>query len=406
MKKRKTAVIGAGPAGIIAAGFSSEKGNDVTLYEKNDKIGKKLFITGKGRCNVTNSGDVEELLEAISYNKSFMYSSLYTFTNYDIMSLIESYGVKLKVERGNRVFPESDKSSDILKAFNKFLKEKDVKIKYESEVKEIIKENDKFYIITDKKEEYDSIIITTGGKSYPVTGSTGDGHRFAKKFGHEITKLKPSLVPIETKDTWIKELQGLSLKNVKITSSVNGKEIYSELGEMIFTHYGISGPIILRMSNFINKYTDKKINISLDLKPGLDYKKLDNRIIRDFNENLNKSIKNILKELLPNRLIPVILNLSKIDEDKVANQITKEERLLLEKNIKEFPIEFKGFRPIEEAIVTSGGISLKEIDPSTMESKILKNLFFAGEVIDIDAVTGGYNLQVAYSTGYLAGKNS
>jgi predicted Rossmann fold flavoprotein len=404
---KKTAIIGGGPAGIIAAGYSAQSGNTAVLFEKNEKLGKKLFITGKGRCNITNSSSIDELIENVAVNKNFMYSGFYSFTNEDIISLIESFGVETKVERGNRVFPKSDKSSDVIKALSKFLNSNDVKVELNSVVEDIDKRGDKFYLkVNGTEREFDSVILATGGKSYSSTGSTGDGYKFAKKLGHSIVDLKAALVPCEVKESWIKELQGLSLKNVNIKAFANGKKIYEDFGEMIFTHYGISGPIVLSMSNFINVHKGKNIEISIDLKPGLEHKQLENRIIRDFEKFSKKQFKNSLNDLLPGKLIPVVVKLSEIDEDKFVNQISKEERKKLVDILKDFKLGFKKLRPLEEAIITSGGISTEEIDPSTMESKIVKGLYFAGEMIDVDALTGGYNLQIAYSTGYLAGINS
>lgn len=399
-------IIGAGPAGIISAGIASSRGKKVTLIEKNDKIGKKLFITGKGRCNITNNAPIEEFFDNIIRNKNFLYSSFYTFNNEDIIGLLERYGLKVKVERGNRVFPVSNKSSDVIKTLEKFLLDNNVDILLNTNVEKIEVNQDKFHIKANNKDfNFDKIVIATGGKSYPTTGSTGDGYRFAEEMGHTITDLNPSLVPIETKEEYSKDLQGLSLKNVEISAFVNNKSIYKEFGEMIFTHYGISGPIVLSMSNYLHKYTKKDIKILIDLKPALSHEKLDNRILRDFEKYNNKQFKNSLNDLLPKKFIPVIIRLSNINPEKPINQITKEERIRVLELIKGFPITFKSFRPIEEAIVTSGGVNVKEINPSTMESKLQAGLFFAGEVLDIHGLTGGYNLQIAYSTGYLAGNN-
>lgn len=401
----KIGIIGAGPAGIIAAGFAASRGLDVTLIEKNERIGKKLFITGKGRCNITNAAPIEDFFDNIITNKNFLYSSLYSFTNEDIISVLESYGLKIKVERGNRVFPESDKSSDVIKALSEFLNKYKVKIRLKSNVDEIIYRNGLFQVsIGDEKLEFNKLIITTGGKSYPATGSTGDGHMFAKRMGHTIIPLKPSLVPIEINAPWIKELQGLSLRNVTLKTYDDAKLIHEEFGEMIFTHFGISGPIVLSTSNYLHK-SYKNLKLAIDFKPALNDEKLDDRVLRDFQQYNNKQLKNSLNDLLPQKLIPWVIEFSGIDPEKTVNQITKDERKTLITVIKNFPLEFKGFRPIEEAIVTSGGISVKEINPSTMESKFIPGLFFAGEVIDVDALTGGFNLQIAYSTGYLAGMN-
>lgn len=339
-------------------------------------------------------------------NKNFLYSSFYSFTNVDILNLLGSYGLKTKVERGNRIFPISDKSSDVIKALNKFLIDNNVNIVLNSKIDLIRYVNDKFVVKTNNQElQFDKLLISTGGLSYPSTGSTGDGHKFAKCLGHNVTKIRPSLIPIEVNENWVRELIGLSLRNIRLSAYVDKKLIYEEIGELVFTHYGISGPIVLSMSTYLHKYIGKNIKLSIDLKPALDSKKLDNRILRDFEKNNNKYLRNSLDDLLPKKMIPVIINLSDINPDKPINQITKEERIRLLAKIKDLSFSFKSFRPIEEAIVTSGGVSTKEINPSTMESKIVPGLYFAGEVIDVDALTGGYNLQIAYSTGYVAGVN-
>lgn len=393
---------------MIAAGTAASLGKKVVLIEKNNKLGKKLFITGKGRCNIANAGEIEDLIENVVVNKSFLYSAFYSFTNNDIVELLKKYGVETKIERGNRIFPVSDKSSDVIKALEKFLLEEKVNIMLNKEVKSIDKlDNGKFILTFSDSEirDFSKVIIATGGKSYQQTGSTGDGYIFAKKLGHKIIDLKPALVPCEIEEDWIKELQGLSLKNVKILAIVDSKKIFEDFGELLFTHYGISGPIVLTMSSYINKYYGQKIKIIIDLKPALSDDKLESRILRDFDKYSRKQFKNSLDDLLPRKLIPVIIKLSGINEDKYVNQITKEERKKLVKLLKNLEITFSDFRPLNEAIITSGGVSTLEIDPSTMESKIVKGLYFAGEVIDVHALTGGYNLQIAYSTGYLAGLN-
>lgn len=407
--EEKIAVIGGGPSGMVAAGFASSRHKNVKLFEKNNKLGKKLFITGKGRCNITNNTDIENFLDNVTTNKDFLYSALYSFTNTDILSLLSNYNLKTKVERGGRVFPVSNKSSDVIKAFEKFLTEKDVNIILNKEVNKIIYKNG-FFVLEFKdgsNESFDKIIIATGGKSYPVTGSTGDGYRLARYLGHSIIDLKPALVPCEVQESWVKDIQGLTLKNISISAFIDNKKVYENFGEMLFTHFGITGPIVLTMSNIINKYIEqkRKINFFIDLKPALSLEKLDNRILRDFEKYNNKQVKNGLKDLLPQNLIPIVLKLSGIAEEKSINQITKEERNRLTKTIKNIELNFLKFRPLDEAIVTSGGVSTLEIDPSTMESKLIPGLFFAGEVIDVEALTGGYNLQIAYSTGYLAGIN-
>lgn len=392
---------------MAAISAANKISNEVILLEGNEKLGKKLYITGKGRCNVTNNRDINEFFDYIPGNPHFLYSALYTYTNNDVMNFFEGLGVKLKVERGMRVFPESDKSSDIISGLTKCLREKDVEVKLNSKVVSWHAENNtiKYVTLEDGKKIYgDHFILCTGGKSYPLTGSTGVGHELCEKIGHKIVELKPSLVPIEIKEEWIKELQGLSLKNVELTIKEKNakKPCYKEFGEMIFTHYGISGPLVLSGSRFIKD--NKEYEISIDLKPALDINELDKRIQKDFQKNLNKDFKNSLDELLPKKLIPVTISLSGIDENKKVNSITKEERKQLLSILKGLTLSVKGLRPLKEAIVTAGGISTKEIDPSTMKSKIIENLSFAGEVIDVDAFTGGYNVQIALSTGFLAGK--
>ncbi|MFA5576066.1 MAG: NAD(P)/FAD-dependent oxidoreductase [Tissierellaceae bacterium] len=404
--EEKIGIIGAGPSGIIAAGMAASRGKDVTLIDKNERIGKKLFITGKGRCNITNNAPIEDFFDNVMKNKKFLYSSFYSFNNRDIVELLEDYGLRVKVERGNRVFPASNKSSDVIAAFHKFLSDKNVSIALNTKVENIRLAGGKFIVNTlDRDYTFDKLLICTGGRSYPATGSTGDGYRFAESLGHTITPLRPSLVPIVLNNHWVGQLQGLSLRNVKLSAFSTGKLLYEEFGEMLFTHYGISGPIVLSMSNYLHNYLEKQISLFIDLKPALDNDRLDKRILRDFEQNNNRQIKNSLDDLLPQKIIPLVIELSKISPDKVINQITKDERLGLLKVIKNFPMSFKSFRPIEEAIITSGGVSIDEVNPSTMESRIIPGLFFSGEIIDVDALTGGFNLQIAYSTGYLAGTN-
>ncbi|MDK0708746.1 NAD(P)/FAD-dependent oxidoreductase [Clostridium perfringens] len=403
----KVIVIGAGPAGMMAA-ISAAENHEVILLEGNERIGKKLFITGKGRCNVTNAKDISEFFDFIPGNPHFLYSALYTYTNIDVMNFFENAGVKLKVERGSRVFPNSDKSSDIISGLSRGLNEAGVNLRLHSKVKDVIFNNNKIEAVileNGSKVKGDYFIITTGGKSYPLTGSTGIGFDLAKKMGHTIVEPKPSLVPIEIEESWVRELQGLSLRNIelKIKNKKNSKVVYSGQGEMLFTHFGISGPLVLSGSRFIKD--GERFEISLDLKPALEEKQLDLRVQKDFKKNLNKDFKNSLDELLPKKLIPVIIELSGIDENKKVNSITKEERRTLLNLLKNLTFTVKGLRDISEAIVTAGGVSTKEIDPSTMQSKIVDNLYFAGEVIDVDAFTGGYNVQIALSTGYLAGKS-
>ncbi|MFT8314434.1 MAG: NAD(P)/FAD-dependent oxidoreductase [Clostridium sp.] len=402
---KRVIVVGGGPAGIMAAMAAAER-NKVLLIERNEKLGKKLYITGKGRCNVTNNKDISEFFDFIPGNPEFLYSSLYTYNNIDIINYFEEMGVNLKVERGDRVFPKSDKSSDIINALRRSLENKNVEIMLNTRISSINIENDRIKsLITDdgKLIKGDHFIICTGGLSYPQTGSTGDGLVFAKKAGHNITKIKPSLVPIEVKEPWIKDLQGLSLKNVELLIKNNHKTVYREFGEMLFTHYGVSGPIVLKASRIIDEKED--MSVVINLKPALKTEELDKRIQKDFVKFSNKDFKNSLNELLPQKLINTIVNLSGIDENKKVNSITKEERRRLVNIIQNFTLQVKGLRGIEEAIVTSGGVDIKEIDPSTLKSKLINNLSFAGEVMDVDAYTGGYNIQIAFSTGHLAGEN-
>ena len=401
----KVIVIGAGPAGIMAA-ITAAENHKVLLIDGNEKIAKKLFITGKGRCNITNAKDIGDFFDYIPGNPHFLYSALYSFTNNDVIDMIENEGTKLKVERGGRVFPESDKSSDIIKALSKKLSKAKVDIRLNSKVTDVFFENDiikSVEINGSERISADYFIIATGGASYPLTGSRGEGQVLAEKMGHKIIDLKPSLVPVELNGDWFKELMGLTLKNIKldILDSKN-KVKYSNQGEMKFTSYGISGPIVLSGSRFID-YKDT-YSISIDLKPSLDEKELDLRIQKDFKKYINKDFRNSLDDLLPQKMIPLIIKLSMIDPYKKVNEITKIERKNLVNAIKNIKGKVKGLRPLAEAIVTSGGVSTLEIDPSTMKSKIINNLSFAGEVIDVDAFTGGYNVQIALSTGYLAGK--
>ena len=415
----KTIVIGGGPAGMMSAITASNQGDEVIILEKQNSLGRKLLITGKGRCNITSSLSMDEFIKNTPTNGKFLYSAFKQYTNLDIINFLKEQGLEVKEERGNRVFPVTDKSLDVLECFKKKIKELNIKVKYEEKVEEIlVEENEgKSKVIGVKTKNNkifaDKVILATGGKSYPLTGSTGDGYKLAKKLGHTITKIRPSLVPIETYDKQLcKELQGLSLKNVeiKIVDLENSKNIYEDFGEMIFTHFGVSGPMILsgsahlcRYKNIDEKLNSRKILLEIDLKPALSEKKLDDRILRDFREEKNKQFKNSLDKLLPQKLIPVIIDKSNINPSKKVNEITKEERKKLVDLLKCFKLELKRFRPIEEAIITNGGINIKEINPKTMESKIVDGLFFAGEIIDVDSYTGGFNLQIAYSTGYVAG---
>ncbi|WP_195987913.1 NAD(P)/FAD-dependent oxidoreductase [Clostridium sp. D53t1_180928_C8] len=401
----KVIVIGAGPAGIMAA-ITASKNHEVILLDGNDRVGKKLFITGKGRCNVTNAKDISEFFDYIYGNPHFLYSSLYSFTNEDTINFFENQGIKLKTERGGRIFPLSDKSSDIIKGLSNGLKDSRVQVKLNSKVTNIISENNKIsgVIINDSEKIMgDHFIMATGGASYPLTGSRGEGQKFAEKLGHSIIDLKPSLVPIELNENWLKELMGLSLKNISLSILKNNKTVYKEQGEMLFTSYGISGPLVLKGSRFVKN--DSKYTALLDLKPALETHELDKRIQKDFLKYQNKEFKNSLNDLLPQKIIPLIIRLSGIPEEKKVNVITKDERKNLVNLIKNIKMEIKGLRPIAEAIVTAGGVNTLEIDPSTMKSKLITNLSFAGEVIDVDAFTGGYNVQIALSTGYIAGSN-
>ena len=416
----KVLVIGGGPAGMMAAITASQNKNKVILIEKMQTLGRKLLITGKGRCNITSSLPIEEFIKNTPGNGMFLYSCYQKYTNQDIIKFLKEEGLEVKEERGNRIFPVTDKSQDVLNCFRKKLEKEKVEIHYNTEVKEILYKEDEngqktaVGVKTNKEDILaDKIILATGGKSYPLTGSTGDGYNLAKKLGHTITPIKPSLVPLEVYQRDLcKELQGLSLRNVeiKIIDTNKNKTIYEDFGEMIFTHFGVSGPTILsssahlvRYKNIEENFKNHKIELIIDLKPALSEKKLDERILRDFEEFKNKQFKNSLDKLLPQKLIGVIVEKSKINPNKKVNEITKEERKILINLLKKFSVEIKGFRPIEEAIITSGGIKIKEINPKTLESKIVKNLYFAGEIIDVDSYTGGFNLQIAYSTGYVAG---
>lgn len=405
--KNSVIVIGAGAAGLLAAAKAAEKGKKVLLLEKNDRVGKKLQISGKGRCNITNSTDIEGLISNIPGNGNFLYSAFYTFSNEDMIALLNSEGLETKVERGGRVFPVSDNAKDVVRVLLRYAQKKGVRIQLNTPVAEIIKENGAVIGVRLKDGsilEASSVILATGGLSYPGTGSTGDGYAMAMKLGHNVVPLKPSLVPLIVKEKWVTELQGLSLKNVEITiSDKKGKKLYNDFGEMLFTHFGVSGPLILSASRHILSYEYKNVKLSIDLKPALDEETLDARLQRDFEKFSRKLFKNSLDELLPQKLIPVIIMLSEIPEDKPVNQITKAERRALVKLLKNFSMEIAGSRPMSEAIITAGGVSTDEINPSTMESKLVKGLYFAGEVIDLDGYTGGFNLTIAFSTGYTAG---
>ncbi|MCX7715017.1 MAG: NAD(P)/FAD-dependent oxidoreductase [Clostridia bacterium] len=406
--KKTVAVIGAGAAGLIAAGVLAERGKDVKLIEKNAVLGKKIRITGKGRCNITNIDDIENILKNIPTNPKFLYSALYSFTNMDLIHLLNSMGLKTKVERGGRVFPESDNAKDVVDALKKYALKANVEVICAFAEHLLFSDGKITGVSTSAGKIYaDSVIVATGGKSYPLTGSTGDGYRLAEEVGHTIIEPKPSLVPIVTEERWVSDLMGLSLKNVELTVyNKKNKRVFSDFGEMLFTHFGISGPIVLSASAHLKDIHKEEYRVCIDLKPALDIQQLDRRIQRDFEKYTRKHLINAMDDLLPKALIPVIVELSGISPHKEVNQITREERMRLVELFKSLTLRVKDFRPIEEAIVTSGGIKVGEINPSTMESKLLAGLYFAGEVIDVDAYTGGYNLQIAFSTGYLAGKNA
>lgn len=410
-------VVGGGPAGMMSAITAAENGNEVTIIEKMPSFGKKLLITGKGRCNITSSLYMSEFIKNTPGNGKFLYSAFQNYTNKDIIEFLKKQGLEVKEERGNRIFPVTDKSIDVLNCFKKRIDELKIQYKLNTRVEKILIRNNEVLAVRTDKEiiQTDKIILATGGKSYPLTGSTGDGYKIAKDIGHTIVPIKPSLVPLEVYEKEsCKKLQGLSLRNVgiKIIDDDRKKIVYEDFGEMVFTHFGISGPMILSGSAHLVKYKDidyllrnKYIRMSIDLKPALTEEQLDDRILRDFKEFKNKQFKHSLDKLLPQKMIPLIIVLSKIDENKRVNEITKEERRNLVQLLKNFTITIKDFRPVEEAIITCGGINTKEINPKTMESKIIKGLYFAGEIIDVDAYTGGFNLQIAYSTGYTAGIN-
>ena len=403
---------------MMAAISAAEKGNRVELYEKNEKLGKKLFITGKGRCNITNAADIEEFFPAVVSNPKFLYSAFYSFTNEQVIRMFERLGVRVKTERGGRVFPVSDRSSDVIQALKKEMERLGVKVYLNSEVKELIIEERNegqeadgrnrivrgIVLSSGKKICGDAVIVATGGISYPSTGSTGDGYRFAAGCGHKVTELSPSLVPMEVKEWYAGSLMGLSLRNVGVQITDGRKKLYQEFGEMLFTHYGVTGPVILSASSIVGRQLKKKeLILHIDLKPALTEEQLDRRVLREFEANHNRQFKNSVDSLFPAKLRPVMVELSGIPEEKKVNEITREERLRFVRQIKDFQMTLTGLRGYREAIITKGGVSVKEIDPGTMESKLASGLYFAGEVLDLDAVTGGYNLQIAWSTGFLAG---
>ena len=408
-------VIGGGPAGMMAAITAAEYGNNVTIIEKNSDFGKKLLITGKGRCNITSSLYMSEFIKNTPGNGQFLYSAFQNYTNTDIIDFLKNQGLEVKEERGNRIFPVTDKSIDVLNCFKSKINELKIKKLFNTRVQKILVQNGEVLGVRTEKEiiQTDKIILATGGKSYPLTGSTGDGYLIAKNIGHKVTEIRPSLVPLVIYEkNECKEMQGLSLRNVgiKIIDESKNKLIYEDFGEMIFTHFGISGPTILSGSAHLVRYKEidnlmkeQKIKLQIDLKPALTEEQLDERILRDFKEFKNKQFKHALDKLLPQKMIPIVIEKTKINEEKRVNEITKEERRNLVKVLKKFELTIKDFRPVEEAIITSGGINIKEINPKTMESKLVKGLYFAGEIVDVDSYTGGFNLQIAYSTGYTAG---
>lgn len=402
----KVLIIGGGAAGMFAAAMAVERGHQVTVFEKNDRLGRKLFITGKGRCNLTNACETEGLFEAVLSNPKFLYSSFYGFTNQDAIAYFERIGLKTKVERGERVFPVSDHSSDVIKVLENEMKHLGVRVMLRTAVAEILeKEGRAAGVVLEDGTTVpgDACIIATGGLSYPSTGSTGDGYRFAKTLGHTIVRCLPALVPMEAKEEWIPELQGLSLRNVRAVIRDGKKKLYEDFGEMLFTHYGVSGPLMLTASSFVgNRLQEKNLILEIDLKPALTDEQLDRRVQRDFEENQNRQFKNALNRLLPSKLIPIMVDLSGIDAEKQVNVITREERRRFVDLIRCLPVTLTGLRDFREAIITKGGVKVKEVDPSTMESRRTRGVFFAGEVLDLDAVTGGFNLQIAWSTAYAA----
>ncbi|NLZ81636.1 MAG: NAD(P)/FAD-dependent oxidoreductase [Clostridiales bacterium] len=405
----KVLIIGGGAAGMLASIAAAKNGHQVHLYEKNQKLGKKLFITGKGRCNITNACDMETLFDNVISNPKFLYSAFYSFNNYDMMDLLNEIGLKTKIERGGRVFPESDKSSDVIRVLQNEMTRLGVQIHLGKDVQQVLTQNNSFLGIELKngeKIEGDGLIIATGGMSYSTTGSTGDGYKMAKKMGHNVTDLAQGLVPFNVKEQWIKELQGLSLKNIRITICQGKKELYTEFGEMLFTHFGVSGPVIISASSHVTKEIEKQpLTLKIDLKASLTEEQLDARLLRGFDLSKNKQFKNSLDSLLPKKMIPVMLNYIGIAPEKQINTISKEERKLIVNGMKDFKLTLLGLRGFREAIITRGGVSVKDINPSTMESKQISNVHFAGEVMDIDALTGGFNLQIAWSTAYAAGNH-
>ncbi len=405
---KRVAVIGGGPSGMLAAATAAEKGHAVTLIEKNEKLGKKLFITGKGRCNITNAAELEVFFKNIPRNPKFLYSALYGFSNEDVISLLQRMGVPTKTERGGRVFPTSDKSSDVIRAFASYVKQAGVEVRLNTEVESVTHTEQGDFLLrlnAGNALRVDALILATGGVSYPSTGSTGDGYRFARALGHTVTEIQAALIPFETEEEWPKTLSGLSLRNVTLRAySTKGKLVFEELGEMLFTHFGVSGPLVLSASSFLTG-NPAGAKLSIDLKPGLSQEELDRRLLRDFDSNIRRQFVHSLDALLPKRLIPVLVAQSGIPAETPVHQITREQRVGLVSCLKALPLTVKCALPVEQAIITRGGVSVKEVNPSTMESKLLPGLYFAGELLDVDACTGGYNLQIACSTGALAGRS-
>lgn len=410
----KVIVVGGGAAGMMAAYAAAENGHSVTLLEQNEKLGKKLFITGKGRCNLTNASDMEQVFANVMSNRKFLYSAFYSYDNMQVISFFETNGMPVKTERGNRVFPVSDHSSDVIAALSRALSKQNVKVLLHTKVKELLVEEalegkqkvTGVELSDHTKMQADAVIVATGGLSYPSTGSTGDGYRMAEQTGHKMVTLTPALVPFETKEAWVKDLQGLSLRNVTVSICSGKKKLYEDFGEMLFTHFGVSGPLVLSASGSIRpREFEKELSMYIDLKPALDQEQLDHRILREFDEMKNKQFKNALVHLLPAKMIPVMIALSGIDPETKVNEISRGQRQHLLELFKKFPLTITGLRDFKEAIITKGGISVKDVNPSTMESKRVEGLYFCGEVLDLDALTGGYNLQIAWSTGHLAGSS-
>ena len=406
----KVVIVGGGAAGMFASIAAAECGHQVVVYEKNEKLGKKLYITGKGRCNITNACDMEGLFEAVRTNAKFLYSSFYGYTNQQVIDFFERINVPVKIERGDRVFPVSDRSSDVIRGLEREMDRLGVEVHLRTAVKKIVEKDGHFekVILGDQTQVCaDACIVATGGLSYQSTGSTGDGFRFAESLGHTVTECMPALVPMECKEDWVPELQGLSLRNVNVTICDGKKKLYDDFGEMLFTHFGVSGPLIISASAYVGKILQKKheLKLVIDLKPALSEEQLDARVLREFDANHNKQFKNAVTGLFPAKLLPVMIHLSGIDPEKKVNVITKEERMNFVHLIKHFTVTLTGLRDFKEAIITRGGVKVKEVNPSTMESKLVQGLYFAGEVLDLDALTGGFNLQIAWSTAYAAGSN-